>query len=225
MSVPEYVLHLKQGVPPGKALPVVGRIIRGKREQDFETLTDDPTRKIVMLFDESGMHKLIGLSTRDMLLHVAGYDPDYLQHKIDEGNAFRLAVFEASGATLATWDGVMQVVADAYPDIAGMLVRHHGMLASMPFDEIQEAAGFRFLDIEKAGASDPRYMTYERYRASRGTLIETRLFLYFTLHFRELFAGDGYTYSANGERGDREYLVKNQPIAALSGAQVVELPL
>ncbi|HLD75813.1 MAG TPA: hypothetical protein VI874_02250, partial [Candidatus Norongarragalinales archaeon] len=37
-----------------------GRIIRGKKAGDFETLTDDPDRKLVMLMGPDGLETLLG---------------------------------------------------------------------------------------------------------------------------------------------------------------------
>lgn len=224
MSVTDYVTAFTQKCRPSSPLPVVGRIIRGRNPEDFRTLTDDPeNRKVVMLFDEAGMHELIERDGRSMLLDVAGYEPSYLQGKLDVGFTFKIVAFEPAGAELATWDGVLRTVAMAYPDIATMTGRHAHMLKSMTFAEIEQAAEYRFCEVEQAGADDPRFMTYERYRRSRGTLIETRAFLYFTLHLRELFAGDGYTRNAAGERGAREYFTANRPVADLPNVAVIDL--
>ena len=61
-------------------------------------------------------------------------------------------------------------------------------------------------DIDKSGQSDPNFMTYKRFKQSKGTLIDVRAFFYFTLHFRELFSGNGYTYNQKGERTVKEYI-------------------
>lgn len=207
----------------GPVSGLCGRIIRGKKPEDFLTLTDDPTRKLVMLMGPDGLEKLLGKSGYEMLLAI-GYEPEYLEHKVAEGNRFKLVIFPEGGAAkLATWDNVVEIVSGVYPDVAMKLARNLAAMKSRNFAEIEEESGFRFLDVEKAGKNDPRFMTYERFRTARGDLWEARAFLYFTVHLRELYSGDGYTYDAKGNRGMMEYIVPNKPLADLGDHRVVNI--
>lgn len=53
---------------------LVGRILRGKKPEDFLTLTDEPeTRKIVMLMAEDGLKSLLGKKGTEILLSI-GYE-------------------------------------------------------------------------------------------------------------------------------------------------------
>lgn len=207
-----------------------GRLIRGKKPEDFLTLTDDPTRRVVMPMDETGMQSLLGLSGYNMLLTV-GYEADYICRKVvDEGNQFRLVVFPAGqDALLGTWDNVVEVVKAAYSDMPAIgerLERHLPELRQMNhqnFPAFQQRVGFVLTDVDKTGSGDARYMTVERYLQSSDTADNARIFLYFTLHLRELFAGDGITRQPDGQKGVSEYLMANKAIATLIGAQVCDI--
>ena len=200
-----------------------GRIIRGKKPADFTTLTDDPNRELVMLMGPDGLTKIMGKSGYEMLVAI-GYEPEYLEHKVQEGNQFKLVVFPEGGAAkLATWDNVVEVVSSVYPDVASKLRRFLPSFKSQSFSQIEQNAGFRFLDVEKAGKNDYRFMTYDRFRLSQGNLWEARAFLYFTIHLRELFSGDGYTYDSQGNKGMMEYIVPNKPITELGDHRIVDI--
>lgn len=205
-----------------------GRIIRGKVPSDFLTLTDDPTRLIVMTMGPDGLAQIDGKSGYESL-EIIGYEPNYIVTKVNEGNLFKLVTFpEGKDALLATWDNVLVMVQRVYPEVAYMVENNLSELKKTTFDTIEARAGFDFSEVDKLGSSDYRYMTYDRFEKSGGDLIDTRAFLYFTLHLRELFSGDGYTYTSNGVRGLKEYFIQNMPIADISGAKVydidVELP-
>lgn len=222
-NVKDYARVLNQRGISAEVEGICGRIIRGKSPNDFLTLTDDPSRKIVMLLDPEGLQKMVGKTGYEMLIEV-GYEPDYLRHKVEEGNAFKVVVFPEGGAAkLATWDNTLDMVGEVYPDVAAKIKKHRAALKSMPFAEIERQTGFKFLDVEKAGNSDPRFMTYERFEKSAGTLPEARAFLYFSVHLRELYSGDGWTYKDNGQRGVREYIIPNKPISELGESEMVDI--
>lgn len=192
-----------------------GRVIRGKKPDDFLTLTDDPSRRIVMLIDPDGLSELPGLSGYDVLITL-GYEPDYLKHKVDEGNQFKLVVFGDGGAAkLATWDNLIDMVKIQYPEECDCFESYRYNLKTVPFKEIESHSGFLFLDVEKVGESDSRYMTYDRFRNSKKSLVDVRTFLYFTVHLREQYSGDGYTYDEKGNRGVMEYIIPNKPLSQL----------
>ncbi len=203
-----------------------GRIIRGTKPEDFATLTDDPTRKLVMLMGPDGLERIMDKTGYEALVTI-GYEPNYIVRKVvDEGNQFKLVVFAEGGeAKLATWDNVATVVASVYPRIAGNLYRNLDALKKMSFAQIEKQSGFCFADVDKAGAQDNRFMTYERFLASGGDLVAARAFLYFSVHLRELFSGDGYTYDAQGNRGLMEYIVPNKPLNELGDHDVIDLPV
>jgi nicotinamidase-related amidase len=224
MNITTYTRNLRSGATPSASVSdLCGRIIRGTKPDDFKTLTDDPTRKLVMLMGSDGLAKLLGRTGYDMLVEI-GYEPEYIVHKVNQGNQFKLVVFgEGGAAKLATWQNTAEVVGATYPDVADMIRAKLGELKRTSFDEIERRAGFDFSEVDKLGSSDPRFMTHERFRNSRGTLVDVRAFLYFSVHLRELFSGDGYTYTADGRRGLMEYIVPNKPLAQLGQHEVVDI--
>jgi|GEM_PF-28087 len=223
----------------GRYSPVTalcGRILRGKKPADFETLTDDPSRLLVMFMGPDGLQTLLGKNGYEMLVAI-GYQPDYLEHKVKEGNLFKLAVFpEGRAAKLATWDNVIEMVSEVYPVIKSDLVRALPELIRRPFSYWNAVAATRgfdspvtangssvFLPVEKAGKQHENFMTYERFLASRRDEFSVRSFLYFSVHLRELFSGDGYTYDDQGKRGMMEYIGRNLKISELGEYQLVDI--
>lgn len=202
-----------------------GRILRGKTSIDFTTLTDDPNRKIVMLMGPDGLLLLLGKSGYEMLSSI-GYTSTYMTQKISEGTKFKLVVFpESRKAKPATWINVINMVSEAYPQIAIDLHHQISQLQSSSFDEIQDSSGYSFAEVDKNGPSDSRFMTLERYLNSTRQLTDTRAFLYFSVYLKELFSGNGYTYSTNGQRGMQEYVTLNQPTADLGKHILLDLSL
>lgn len=192
-----------------------GRVIRGKKPADYDHLTDDPNRKIVMLMGPDGLEQLPGNSGYDAL-RLLGYTTEHIASRVNAGYKFKLAVFqEGREARPATWDNVTALAGATYPDTQRALERHLDNLKTVPFTDIENAAGFSFAEVDHNGINDPRYMTHERFMQSRQDLIATRAFHYFTLHLRELYSGDGYTYDHNGKRGVMEYIILNKPIHEL----------
>lgn len=224
-SPSKYVDMLRSKAFSISATGLCGRIIRGKRPEDFETLTDDPKRKLVMLMGPDGLEKLAGKTPYEMLIEI-GYDVDYLKRKVAEGNKFKLLVFKSgASADLATWDNVIRITSDAYPDVAGKLSRNARVLMTTAFADIENQAGFDFSAVDAVGESDSRYMTIERFRACAGTLAEARAFLYYTVHLRELYSGDGYTYTNSGVQCLTEYITVNQKVSDLGEQAILDLDI
>lgn len=76
--------------PPKTFEGCVGRLIRGRSESDFESLTNDPTRKVVFLMDSGGLQKLDGKSGYQQLIHI-GHTPEHiLEETQSKGNRNKL---------------------------------------------------------------------------------------------------------------------------------------
>ncbi len=225
MNVHEFARLIRSGQRTTSQISgLCGRLIRGKKPEDFLTLTDDADRKIVMLIGPDGLQKMPGKNGWDMLMEI-GYEPDYAKHKIEEGCQFKLVVFPEGGpAKLATWDNVLDEVVRIYPDTFAAASGYTSVLKEESFAVIESHAGYSFLEVEKAGKNDPRFMTYERFQRSKMTLVDFRAFLYFSVHLRELFRGDGYT-DAQGKRGPMEYIVPNRPLAELGELELIDIPV
>ncbi len=208
----------------GAAQGLVGRLIRGKAPADFEKLSDDPSRKIVMLLDSCGLEELLGKTGYEQLITI-GYTLDHIRRKVvDERNRFKLAVWPAGGpAVPATWDHVVDTVVSVYPAVAALVEAQRAALKRTSWEQIEALAGYTFKDVDRLGLEDVRFMTYERLQQSRGTLVEVRAFLYHSVHLRELYHGDGYTYDAAGVRGVAEYLVPNMRLDDLQGLTLLDI--
>ena len=53
------------------------RILRGKCDEDFLTMSDDPDRRLVMFMGSDGLAKMSGKSTYDRLVSI-GYKYNYI---------------------------------------------------------------------------------------------------------------------------------------------------
>jgi nicotinamidase-related amidase len=221
----------------GNVSGLCGRILRGKAEGDFRTLTDDSSRKVVMLVGPDGLERLLGKNGYDMLIEI-GYEPDYIEQKLNEGTQFRLAVFkEGAEASPATWDNTRELLCKIYPDVSKKLLNSMTRLKEIygkyqspreAFKALETLTGHSFKDVDAIGDSDMRYMTYDRYRyiTERSVLeevINTRAFLYFAVYLKELYSGDGYTYTADGRKGLMEYIVPNLPLDNLGTHELIKL--
>ncbi|MFA5124619.1 MAG: hypothetical protein WC473_02210 [Patescibacteria group bacterium] len=205
---------------------VLGRIIRGKSPKDFETLTDDPTRKLILLTDPLALKAMVGVPAFDLLLRV-GWDFPYAVGKIKDGFHVKLVVFHEGGnALLCTWDNMITLVGKAYPEIAQKIRRWLPELKKLDFrkfNEIEQAYGCDMSQVDHDGSTNQQYMTVERYKTADDTLVNARAFLYFTVHLRELFAGDGSTRDSLGNIGVKEYMALNCPISELQDAVLIDL--
>lgn len=227
-SLSGFVNAFKTGQRLAHPVPgIAGRIIRGKNPSDFETLTDDPQRQIVLILGPDDLAKLPGMSGWDILMTI-GYDPAYARGKVAEGCEFKLVVLqEGPSVKLATWDNLLEMVCEVYPNVADLIRSHWTSLKTRSFREIEAQAGFKFLEVEqpkdktKKKQDDPRFMTYERLQQSSGTLADVRAFLYFSVHIRELYRGDGYT-DVSGSRGMREYLARNVRLVDLGAHELID---
>src|SRR3989339_118581 len=227
-SLREYQGAIQGGRRLMNVTGIVGRLLRGKTLADFETLTDDPQRrKVVMLTDSEGMEKLTG-QTGYQICRTVGWDEDFTEDQIvRQGKQAKLVAFEEGGEVVpATWDAVANVIRQAYPLVHSKFMRQLRelrRLRTQDFKRIEDASGFNWAEVDKAGSGDPRYMTYERYQNATDTVWAARAFLYFTLYLKELYMGDGYTYDRGGNRGVKEYLVVNKPLRELGNYVLIDI--
>jgi hypothetical protein len=133
-----------------------------------------------------------------------------------------MVVFPASSALEGTWDGVVKLGSTVYPDVAPFLKKYRPEFGRIPYSVIEQMAGYKFKDADDP--KDPRFMSHENFnkRQSKG-LAAVRALLYHTLHLRELFRGDGFTYDEHGNRGVREYLLPNVEVSSIPGVIVHDL--
>lgn len=223
MKASEFKQLFEKGTSINGITGLCGRIIRGKNPEDFETLTDDPNRKVVMLIGEDGLENILGKTGYEMLVAI-GYEKDYIQRKVNEGNKFKLVVFEeGSQAMLATWENLVKIIDMIYPAVTQKVANAIPQLKNTPFEQIEKSADYGFSQVDKNGPSDENFMTYDRFVKSQGSLEDVRAFLYFTIHLRELFSGDGYTYTFDGKKELKEYFIPNLPIKDIPNHEIMDI--
>lgn len=206
--------------PPPSVQGLCGRIIRGKTTEDFEKLSDDPNRLIVFLTDALGLAKMFGKSDYDMLITV-GHHPDHIKKQLEAGKSYKFVVFPESEAQPATWDGLFKATGQVYPDIISDIQQHSAELIGTKYAAFEGQAGFKFASVDDV--SNANYMSHAAYLASPRKAVDLRRLFYHTLHIRELYSGDGYTYDEKGKRGVKEYLMPNKKITDIHGAVVADM--
>lgn len=218
------VLHCTfKGASP-RVSGLMGRVVKGKGDGDFETLSEDRGRKIVFLMGSDGLEGLFGLSN-DQILAKIGYTNEYVARLEDEGYRFKLVVFKSGSDAeqLATWEHVVELVTGAYPDIAAKIKAALPRLKRTSFSEIEQQAPSRFAAVDRVGHDRADYIDEQRLQTSDGALWQVRAFLYYRIRLTELYAGDGTTRTADGKKGLKEYIAPNKPIRDLGGARLIDL--
>lgn len=218
-------LFLNQKIDKSPIKDIMGKITRGKTSKDFETLTHDPTRKIVMLMGSDGLENILGKSGLEILVEI-GYTQDHINHLINQGFEFKLIIFvPAKSCLLATWDNAVKLASEVYPKVKKKIYNKLKELERVSFEKIEKDSSMIWSEIDKFGASDPNFMTYKRFKQSKGTLIDVRAFFYFTLHFRELFSGDGYIYNQKEEKTSKEYVCLNKKLKNLVDYRLIDIEI
>ncbi len=195
---------------------LVGRVLKGKTDQDFLSLSNDPDRKIVFLMGADGLKALSG-SPREQILEKIGYTHDYVARLKGEGHRFKLVTFSAASATAlpGTWENVIALAAQAYPPVAVKIKARLQELKDTPFEKIQAQASAPFATVDQAGRAHPDFIDEKALEKRPGSLWEVRAFLYYRLRLMDLYAGDGWTRTPDGSKGMQEYVVLNRPLAQL----------
>lgn len=219
----DYARAFTSGQKPAQPIPgIQGRLCR-RRDGDPVRLSDDPCRRLVFLGDHRVCHRIIGLTGYQIVTSVLGWDAAYTRRKVEAGLKFDLVVFPESKCKLGTWDNLLDLVQETYPEIGTKIAAHRAALVAMTpasLVEIERRQGYRFLDVDELGTGDPRFMTLERYVNAPDTADAARAFLYHVIYCKEYYGGQGYTLDGHGNTGVAEYIMPNRPLEEL-GAHVV----
>ncbi len=92
-----------------------GRVLRGRTSADFLTLTDNPQRRVVFLTDAAALCALIGSDGWEILKQI-GYDDAFITSLFERQTRFKLALFPEVAMRAATWDNLLDLAGDAYPE-------------------------------------------------------------------------------------------------------------
>jgi hypothetical protein len=210
----------------------VGRILRGRPgTSDFDYLSPlenargpiaNP-RRIVMLMDSEGLNAVAGLDGYAALKEI-GYTDEDIAKYVKEGLTFEIVVFPAQDrVTAATWDNLMVLLRDQYPEVDDIVEAHLSELKANSGPH-----GYKTIMANAPSSATSIPMTTQRLRAGQGKLWEVRKFLHDQLNLNEFYMGDGFTYQCVGEtghlkRGVREYFAVNKPLRAFDSARVTPL--
>ena len=212
----------------------VGRILRGRPgTSDFDYLSPIENaqgpianpRHIVMLMDAEGLDAVADLDGYATLKEIGYSDGDIAKY-VKEGLTFQIVAFPAQGGvTAATWDNLMTMLRDQYPEVDDIVEAH---LSELKVNS--GPRGYRMIMASVPPSATSTSMTAERLRAGQGELWEVRKLLHDQLNLNEFYMGNGFTYHCDGgtgrlKRGVREYFAVNKPIRAFDSAQVTRLPV
>ena len=177
---------------------IAGRASQGWNEAGFEYLQKD--KKFAWVIGGDGLDLFLKQSNVEALRAI-GCEDRLIRKRLEEGRHYRLGVFYRSEHCIpATWDGVLALIDKYYSkSISTKICQHADAFKSMTFNEIEARAkssylkGKCYFDVNEmcvnGVATDPCYMTEERFLACEGTLEESRGFLYNRLAFTGLFDG------------------------------------
>ncbi len=219
----DYAMAFTSGQKPAQPISgIQGRLCR-RRAGDPVRLSDDSCRRLVFLGDHRVCHSIIGLTGYQIVTSVLGWDAPYTKKKVGAGLKFDLVVFPENTCKLGTWDNLLDLVEETYPEIATKIAPHRAALVAMTpksLVEIERRQGYAFLEVDELGSDDPRFMTLTCYMDAPDTADAARAFLYHVVYCKEFFGGEGHTLDGQGNTGVPEYIMPNRPLEEL-GAHVV----
>lgn len=232
------------GAPCAEDITPFGyRVLRGKSDKDFETMTDTPMSRRV-IFISPLTKDIFGKTAYQIMKDIVGYPAEDIKSYLEGGTKFKICLFYLEGNDAikrALWPEVVEVMQEAYPDINffgdknGPNKKLIQALASVPFSAYEAMFGGpgSFSRIKKAGHTGPAFITETKLKAMQdmervhGTAIITpaiiRLFMYLSCNFNPQFGGYGYTVNDEGIPGVPEYLMANKPLKELGHYELRDL--
>lgn len=187
--------HGERCAPPPLA-GVCGRVLRGLRDEDFRTLSDDPARRVVFMLDVQALGDLLGRTGAEVLAQI-GYAPQEVRALTARSVRFKLVMVPQVAMARATWDALLDLVAAAYPEWADRIRAARATLKALPYAQVV---------------------------AGGGQAAEVRGFLERALHVSPLFAGDGFT-RRDGRAVYAEYACRNRPLTEFADWCLIEFPV
>jgi hypothetical protein len=224
----DYARAFASGRKPAQPTPGIQARVCRRKAGDPVRLSDDPGRRIVFLVDHRVCHSMIGLTGYQIATTVLGWDAPYTRKKVEAGVKFDLVVFPENACKLGTWDNMLDLVEETYPEIGAKITRHRVALAAMTpasLVEIERRQGHAFLDVAELGSGDPRFMTLARYVDAPDTADAARAFLYHVVYCKEFFGGQGHTLDGQGTTGVPEYIMPDRPLEGLGDHVVIPIDI
>jgi hypothetical protein len=206
------------------------RLIRGRSPEEFEYISFPPSSK-----------KLSWVSSGEILFEILRSKPAELQKVISdfsgktlswvnkemqEGYKWKILVIPKQNCTIADWDGVFRLIQELYPIVSPIILRFKKQLVDLTFNEIEQQIypQSRFRDIKDNPINNTQYIDEAKLVELESPLLwQVRGFLYNVIGLNENFRGDGNVYNASSKKMHAEFLIPNQKIKLIFGAQILEL--
>ncbi|KAL9647725.1 hypothetical protein ABK040_015213 [Willaertia magna] len=214
------------------------RVCKGRTPEDVIYLTNSGDDRTCFLMGADGLLKCLQLfkkgynnlsneekhDTSLEFFHYLGFEKKFVTLKLESGFKYELMLIDknkfeqASKTTIepADWSGVFTLLEELFPELYPFILPHRQALENTSFETFQKEANFDFVEVKIFGWDHPNYLDGKKILLKKEelmkkglTLFEVRSFFYFEMGMRELFKGDGFTWTESGERGFREYLTGN----------------
>ena len=117
-----------------------GRILRGRTQADFATLSERPDRQVGFFVDSRALRGLIGLDGLTILTRL-GYPDIYIRYLLKEQLRFRLLLTKAIDTKKASWDNLLDIVCDLYPDWRERVEMAEPILKKQTYIEVMQSQG------------------------------------------------------------------------------------
>ncbi|KAJ3074513.1 hypothetical protein HDU98_011103 [Podochytrium sp. JEL0797] len=219
----------KEPIPADSLLPegIVGRFVRGTREEDFEKLSDEEANLVSFVFGSDTIRAFCGMTASKAMISL-GFTKQMLVSLNQQNFKHKLVLFpEPALCRRAKWNLMMDLVRECYgedvyekvnPHLRGLMLTDYKVI-----DPEGRLAKIMALSREEK-AMNPEYYSPDRIRELETvSLYDARGFFYHSVRCNALFEGIGYTRSRNGDDDRAEYLVKNMRIADVQDAVVIDV--
>ncbi len=129
-----------------------------------------------------------------------GYPQTYIDDLLAQQTQFKLILLPAIAAKLATWDNLLNLAAEVYPDWQSKIERARPTLKTK---------------------------TYHQIMAQNTNATKVRHFLEESINLNPLYAGDGYTRRERdiSKPVYAEYVTMNKPLTDFSGFALIDIPV
>lgn len=218
-------------------LKLFGRVVRVPKEIPIKTrqqlgtlkLTSDAGRDLAMVFDRTGVNKLLG-HTPNKMLDILGYNETQIKDIKATKTRLVLVLYESSGHDFqASWKNLREFLGQNYGELALMLFDRY--FPQLEFAALHGEKGLKLIEAEgpmkfadnlKLGEQHPDYVDFNKLTLT-SSLWHFRAFLFNQLRLNGLYTGNGETATENGKQGVPEYFIKNQPIEDLKSWEAIRL--
>ena len=203
---------------------LVGRVLRGKSDADFTSLSDNSERRLIFLMGADGLGKIIGLETKKILQQI-GYPNAYIDDLIKQKIQFKLVVFKPTDdQPLADWDHTLELTEQVYPAVAAKIKAQTANLKKHSFETIQALGPEKLSVLSKSGSLNANFIDLKKLESRGGSEWEVRAFLFNVVYLNELYSGKGKSRSEDGKETTLEYISRNRELSKLKDAALINLP-